>query len=329
SGPFRCQNRVSAERQAFTAADITDAHSEKGFQIFRMPSLESLPVEIIDILVPLLDINSLFNLCHCLPHLKPLSKAYLRRYYIWPRFELGQDYDKCPPESYFDSFRSGEASLIQYAKMLNRFGGAMDLTLCCERHLHCYRQFLPRRIILTIQLSVTSPDQVAAILRTLSLWKTDLEVLSFQPDDEAEDDSDDGLEDVDVSAIQGMRVDTLKLFEMSVALHEHLPQIKGLKTLHLGDPAGFEHIATMRSLECLIIGSSDTQHQKEVQNAIMKDTHPNLKRVEVHYSKWSTDGYTMWAAKKLCEKRLKSVGWVVDMPKDINESISAVAWTRE
>ncbi|KAJ3232681.1 hypothetical protein HDU81_002783 [Chytriomyces hyalinus] len=308
-----------------------------------MPSLQALPIEIIDTLVPLLDVRSLFHLCHCLPRLKPLSKAIFDvsstildldvdnvEYYVWPRFELGQDYDKCPPDSYFESFRTGEASLIQYAKMLNRFGGALDLTMCCERHLHCYRQFLPRRIMLTIQLSVTPPDQIAAILRTLSLWKVDLEVLSFQPDDEADDDnSDDGLEGVDVSAIQNMRVSTLKLLEMSAALLGQLPQIKGLKTLHLGDPAGFEHIAPMVSLECLVIGSSDTQHQNEVQNAIVKGTHPNLKRVEVHYSKWTTDGYTMWAAKKRCEKRLKPVGWVVHMPKDVNESISAVAWTRE
>ncbi|KAJ3244986.1 hypothetical protein HDU77_009658 [Chytriomyces hyalinus] len=174
----------------------------------------------------------------------------------------------------------------------------------------------------------TPPEQVAAILRTLLLWKVDLEVLNIQPDDEADDETE-RLEKVDLSAIQDMRVTTLKLFEMSAPILEQLPQIKGLKTLQLDDPAGFEHIAPMMYLQCVIIGSSEKSHQKEVQNAIIKGTHPNLKRVEVHYNKWTTDGYTMWAAKNRCEKRLAPLGWVVHMPKDVNESVSVVAWARE
>ncbi|KAI8821187.1 hypothetical protein BJ741DRAFT_655442 [Chytriomyces cf. hyalinus JEL632] len=256
-----------------------------------MLSLESLPAEIIDRLVPLLDLHSLFNLCHCLIYLKPLSKAIydvsttILMRNVWPRLELGPVYDNsCRPESYFDWFRSGDASLIQYTTILNRFGGALDLTLCCERHLHCYRQFLPRRFILTIQLSVTLPDQVEALLRILSLWKVDVEELSIFSDECQPDYDIEHLEKINLSAIQDMRVAKLNLFDVSPLLLEQVPQFKGVKTLQLDDADGFEHIAPIPSLECLIIENSDAKHQYNAQNAIIKGTHPNLKRVEVHYT---------------------------------------------
>ncbi|TPX46258.1 hypothetical protein CcCBS67573_g10326, partial [Chytriomyces confervae] len=102
-----------------------------------MPSLESLPIEIIDTIVPLLDINSLFNLCHCLPYLKPLSKAIYdvskirgctvdaAECFVWPAFRLDNEYWRCPSDSYFAMMRSGETSFIKLVKMLNRFNGSV------------------------------------------------------------------------------------------------------------------------------------------------------------------------------------------------------------
>ncbi|KAJ3232680.1 hypothetical protein HDU81_002782 [Chytriomyces hyalinus] len=205
-----------------------------------MTSLEALPIEIIDTLVPMLDIKSLFYLCHCLPHLKPLSKAIFDvsstilnldfdrvGCYVWPNLQLGQEYESWPSESYFDSLRSGEATLIQYAKLLNRFGGALDISQCCERRFQCYSHFLPRRIMIRIEMCVTSPDQFTAILRTLSLWKVDVELLRIY--------SYTGV---------GVALGTIA---------ERLPHIKGLKTLNVDFPSGFESIPPMVSLQCVIM----------------------------------------------------------------------------